>query len=270
MAVLAAVMPVDQGEIERQRVLAYGGSDDTRTSFNRSRYTVHASKGDPKDLGEHSSTEITIKGEIGAENGSQTLFFRFRTTEEARVEVRGVRINRYTDQYISLDLRDGSGRALTLEQLSGDVVEDSVALAGLGIPTGYVTCGYWETGYAELDCALAPAAGIRVEPKGMDLYYERIGATASAGTYDLVVSTSQWTRLPYELRVIVDPLVVALSGEAAVEVEATGRLALAAPAGEALISMPASGRLIETRLLQGEASAAVPATGRLDRTSPFG
>lgn len=386
-------MPAGQGEIERQRVLAYGGSDSTRANFNRPRYTVHASKGSPRNLGTHSRADITVKGEIGAESGSQTLFFRFETTEEARVEARGIRINGYTDQYISLDLRDESGIALTYERLGEEtadavatakryieagyticdywqtgyvekdceVIAVTVAVAKRNVEVGYTTCGYWQNGYAQQDCAVAtsdvhgvtkryigigyadcrywqngyaeqdceivtsdeqgieasyaiceywqigyaeqdcvfimpPLPGIGTgyadcnywvnsyaerdcsvalevvdEPTAeeADPYFERIGAVVPPGSYDLVVSSSQWVGLPYEFQVLVTPLASSLAGEAGVEFRPKGSIALRALEGEASLSVLATGRLAVTYLLQGEALVEVVAQGLLERTSPF-
>ena len=224
-------MPLDQGEIEQRRVQVYGGSDDTRPSFNRPQYTIHATKGDPRDLGSYSTADITVKGEIGAESGSQTLFFQFHITEQERIlEIRGVQVNKYTDQYISFHLRDSSGRTLALEPLPLDVIEDA-AFPPPAIQLGYVLCGYWETGYADSDCESAPAAWLSTEiiPGGPKSYYSRGEAILRNGTYGLIVSSSQWVRLPYELRIIVDPLAVELNGDASVKCQATGVLDLVEP-----------------------------------------
>lgn len=220
-------MPADQGENQRQRVLAYGGSDDTYASFNRTRYTVRATRENPQYLGEHSNADISVSGVIGAESGSQTLFFRLEIAEEARLEIRRVRVNRYTDQYISFNLREKSGYSSALELLEAEPADEA------------------------------------------NSYSERLGAIVPAGGYDLVISSSQWVELPYELQVVIKSLVKTLEGEAVAEINATGDIALRAPTGEAVVSVLATGRLMTIYSLQGEATAEVPAVGSIERISPF-
>lgn len=268
-------MPLDESAAVLASTVAYGGSDSTAPSFNRSVYVRHTSRHSPKDLGEFRELDLRVKGDIGAELGSQTLFLRFRTSEEARIGLRGICLNRYTDQYISFGIKDSAGSPLTLDQLTGD---GAVSAFGVPAPTdelpgidvGYVLCGYWASGYAEQDCAIVrPLAGAAGDD-GLDprLYYGPIGGRLPEGDYELVIATSQWAKLPYELQLVIAPNPLLL-GSAPIELPARGRLTLSPVAGTAAVNLPASGRLVLTYGLQGAAGVLMPASGTLGRTSPY-
>ena len=252
-------MTLDQAEAERLLVISYGGSDDTSPSFNRQRYVFHASRYEPKDLGIVAKTGLAIDGKIGAESGTQTLFWRLEVREQSRIEIRGVSLNPYTDQYISFGLREGSGSHVP-------VARETKPIPGIYI--GYVDCGYWVTGYAEEDCVTAPAInGLGAEEAGP--FFDRISAAIDPGVYELTLSSSQWQSLPYRLQLLVKPLSEDLGGTAQVVMGASGRISLQGGQGQAEVVVPAVARIAAFLNLAGEAGTSVPARAQVDRTSPY-
>lgn len=165
---------------------AYGGSDVTQPSFNRTRYVRHGSVSEALDLGVLDDQDLFIDGEVGGAHGSSTIFYRFRTKEPHQIAARLVpvestslgiaRLSSTRNSrpprrqasaaarqpfsplylYIAISLTDASGQSIETRDSAFDQRSESSEpprFADVDVEIGYAATGYWENGYAEQDGA---------------------------------------------------------------------------------------------------------------------
>jgi hypothetical protein len=84
---------MDQSPAVQALVASYGGSDSTRPDFNYQRYVQFFSTHEPRDLGQLTEGALVLEGLVGAQSGTQTLFFRFHAPRPARIGLRQVPLN---------------------------------------------------------------------------------------------------------------------------------------------------------------------------------
>lgn len=225
-------------------VLAYGGSDNTAPSFNRGRYVRHGSIHDPAPLRSVPPSGLSLNGMVGAESGSQTLFFRISVLQEARVAVQHVPLNPYTDQYIQVALKSPEGDDLPINQSASGETSFVITAGESSVPVetqiGYLVDDYWDVDYALYeDTSLAiPAQLILAEVSEEE---GGLGPLRPPGDYLLVVSSSQWQQLPYQLRIFVRST-QDVEAAATFEIDATGRFTLVDIDGAADFQVDATGR----------------------------
>jgi hypothetical protein len=251
---------LDQTKQWRETTATYGGSDSTQLSFNAPRYVRFASVHEPRDFGAVGSISLDLQGLVGAQSGTQTLFFRLTAKEECRLGMRKVPINRYTDQYISIGL---SGEEVGLIDLQEDFEAD---IQTSQIDLGYVTCGYWETGYAELDCQFAELEQGSIAQQELGYLGDKI---CPPGRYIFTVSSSQWPKLPFHVQIAVATPPV-LFGIATQSTDAFGSIGLKSLAGVATMESAPVLVLGTDKRLTGIATNETKPQGRIQRTSPFG
>lgn len=92
----------------RKPDVEHGGSDPSTQSFLRPRFTKYNSVSKSRDLGRINNFFGTFNGEIGAESGSQTLFFKIHTLGAASLRITKNASNRYTDKQISVGILDSN------------------------------------------------------------------------------------------------------------------------------------------------------------------
>lgn len=255
----------------------YGGSDNTSPSFNRARYVRFGAAGEPAELGVLDSESLIVSGLIGAESGTQTLFFRFHLPEPARIGIDLGVGNIYIDQYIALSLKAPTGRWIPPEdvRLLQPVVAqqqfsvDFTPPDGPGDPASeaYVDPGYWVFGYAELD------GDILIPPSFIPL----LGASTNAvpaseplpeGEYLIAVSSSQWPQLPFRFQLATrgNPH---LHGAVDLALEPIGRLSLVKIGGSADVRLEPRSRIRQFVNLSGSAETLIEPRLTLRRVSPF-
>lgn len=266
-------------------VRSYGGSDVAAPSFNRMRYTRHGSVHEPLDLGAVERLNTVIEGNIGAESGTQTLFFSFETLCPSRIGLRLIHLQPYTDQYISIGLSGENGLIpLGIDGFAGSTIDEFlevVTSADVVLDLGYATCGYFVprvealypdiAPYTELDCSSLTIPGVSVgevfDPdENFDSPY---GAKLPEGRYGFTVSSSQWPQLPYCIQVAVVPA-GELEGVALGQSLPTGRLSQGSIAAVATMQSLANGLVSTGAKLVGVATLESRSTGTLTRTSPYG
>lgn len=256
---------------------SYGGSDATAPSFNRSRYVRYASVHTPRDLGSVRELRLDLEGSIGAQSGTQSLFFRLRTLEPARLGFRRVKINRWTDQYIELSLRGEDGSIpLGADGFANSQAVDLQAFEILSPPTlvelGFVACGYWARGYADFDCATVEAPSTTVLGAVSDpneAFGSPFGQLMPAGEYFFVVTSSQWPQLPYRVQIAVAPQ-PELSTEVEMSAEPSAHLALLSLSLDLNMESRVDARLVQTPPLQAAVEMEAQPVGVLERLSPYG
>jgi hypothetical protein len=231
---------------------AYGGSDDTRFSFNRTRYLSGGSVHAPLDLIPPPGGEIILEGLVGAQSGSQTLFFRLRTSVESRIGVQRIALNPYTDQYVQIALRDPSGDPIdagpSAFRPAPSLVASVAAQGQAPILTEaiYAATDYWDDGYTENFQSTAPLPPILelVIASGSDPsdLVASLGPPRPPGDYLLTISSSQWPQLPFRFRLLARP-VEDTDGVLDFTIDAAGRFHLVDLASTADFTVEGVGRL---------------------------
>ena len=229
----------------------YGGSDATAPSFNKPRYIRGGSLNTPISLGVVPGNGLRVTGTIGAESGTQTLFFLFRAAEPRRIALQRVPLNPYTDQYITLGLRGPDGNAIPLRPEAPPSAQDAttVVISGGRVPRlreGYVDFDYWDAGYAEAEDLFFNTPPAASTDSGTADKIASLVPEASEkllpGDYVITVSSSQWPALPFRLQVLARPA-EELGGVASFSVEGTGRVGLFDLDGFAVFQVDASGQM---------------------------
>ena len=217
----------------------YGGSDSTRPDFNRQAYVKYNSVHDSRDLGPISNAKLDFRGVVGAKSGTQTLFFSFDIEAPSRIGLRRIRINKYTDQYVMVSLRNNAGPiALGDDGFAGsELYPVEVLKSPYSVDLGYVNAGYWQRGYATYDYALrdgGSAVVLASEAEADEPFTSSYGILLPPGKYWFLVSSSQWTELPYRVQLAVIPL---SESEAVLEMESQILARAALSAGSVAIEM---------------------------------
>jgi hypothetical protein len=241
---------MDQSPAVQALVASYGGSDSTRPDFNRLRYVKFSSTHEPRDLGQIPEGAMVLDGLVGAQSGTQTLFFRFYAPRPARIGLRRVPLNPYTDQYISLALRGADGNAIAVQPEAPPAQAASVvSIAGgaiLELQGGYIESDYWDEGYAEAEGLVLNIPPVISAEFGTTQEIDSLVAAAGderpAGVYTITVSSSQWPPLPFRLQVLARPS-EDLLGVATFAIEGEGRVGLFDLDALADFQLDASGHL---------------------------
>jgi hypothetical protein len=190
---------MDQSQQARSIRQVYGGSDSTRPSFNWPEYAQNTSITAPKDLGVLDGRRLIHDGFIGAEDGGQTLFFRFRLERRARVYLQLTSANAYTIQYISASVRNSDGDAIALPTSQQEIPD------GIGTVATYAEPFYWEEGYAQLEIEPGISAVNQEQVPGNGVLTSTgpsQPASIEPGAYIVAISSSQWSRLPCHLEIV--------------------------------------------------------------------
>lgn len=256
---------------------AYGGSDIASPSFNRPRYVRYTSVHEPRDLGQIYSAGFDFEGVVGAESGSQTLFFFFQALQPSRIGLRRVLLNRYTDQYVSISLSNDAGPVpIGIDGFGGSsalTAKDLESAVLLSLDLGYVACDYWVTGYCENDCTQSSAVvtesgGAGVSDPSAE-FVSPFAAIMPAGAYRIVISNSQWPQLPYRFQLSISPP-GDLFGVCELRDESYARIGLAKLEGKAEMRAAPAGRLFRQGVLSGTVTTRATPSGTITRTSPYG
>lgn len=254
---------------------AYGGSDRAVPSFNNPQYVRYGSVHSSRDFGLIGNFYAEIDGLVGAEVGSSNLFFSFSLASAARVAVRKPELNRYTDQYISVSLRNENGDPISIG-VGGAAASPALAttvqtLDPVASEGGYSLSGYWESGYAEYDdTTIALPAIITLATQGSTASLDASsGSRLQPGSYSFVVSSSQWAKLPYALQLIVIPD-AGFQGVADLSLAPSARIGIATLAGVASLELVATARIRRFYGLGGSATLEARPRATLRRVSPFG
>lgn len=266
---------MDQSAAQLEVIRSYGSSDVASPNFNYPRYVKHASVHQPYELGQVDAFDVTLEGMVGAESGSQTLFFSFETLSPARIGLRMVCGNDYERQYTELTLSDGSGQIpLGIDSFANSTLlspQQVVTVLETVVNLGYVANGYWTTGYAFNDGVSYSVPSITVgtvEDAGAS-FRSPYGAIMPAGKYHFTVTSSVWPQLHFCAQLAVVP-----PGRLAATVESraepTARIALVKPAGVAECLASPAAQLVAPQLLVGVATGAAAPTAEINRISPYG
>lgn len=95
---------------------SYGGSDNTRPSFLRPQYVAFNTPQKSRDFGARDNLNVVISGELGAELGAPTLFFKVDCRQPVELRIVKGRINSRTDPHLSVSISDSQRRPLELDE----------------------------------------------------------------------------------------------------------------------------------------------------------
>jgi hypothetical protein len=95
---------MDQSLAIQALAASYGGSDSTEANFNRPAYVRGFSAAAPIELPPIPFDGLLLSGFVGAESGSQTLYFKFTVPATARASLRLIPQGRRVDQYLGVSL----------------------------------------------------------------------------------------------------------------------------------------------------------------------
>jgi len=98
------------------RTLDYGGSTPSDPSFLRPQNVRFNSIAKSRDLGKLNNFLGTFSGNIGAETGTQTLFFKCELLGAASIQIKKNPINRYTDKQISVGILDSERKQIPINR----------------------------------------------------------------------------------------------------------------------------------------------------------
>ena len=96
--------------------IAHGGSVSTDPSFLRPRFVQYNSVSKSRDLGLVNNFLGTFEGEIGAQAGTQTLFFKITTRGDANLKIVQNPVNRFTDKQISIGILDANRKQIGINE----------------------------------------------------------------------------------------------------------------------------------------------------------
>ncbi len=94
--------------------LDYGGSSPSDPSFLRPDRVLYNSISKSRDLGDINNFKGTFSGSIGAETGTQTIFFKANILGKASIQIQKNSINKYTDKQISVGILNADRRPINV------------------------------------------------------------------------------------------------------------------------------------------------------------
>lgn len=233
-------------------VLSYGGSSPSDPSFLRPQNVRFNSVLKSRDLGLVSNFIGIFTGEIGAETGTQTLFFKCQLLGDASIKITKNQSNKYTDKQISVGILDANRKQIQTNDLGfafnneNESTEVSEFLEPMpkGIYYFTVSSSLWQkipysvSIQAIRFVELKGAATLRAEPSA------RIAIAKLRGAAELTAAMASTIPTASQLKSVTGPALVT-SGF---------RGTLLIPSGVATGRMTPYGRLKMTHKISGSAS----------------
>ena len=117
----------------------YGGSDNTKASFNQPKYVKYNTFAKARDLGAVDNLKATLTGSIGTEAGANTHYYKVECTASSDIKVLRNPIAKNTDKHISVGLLDQNRKPVQLndygfgyrnEVINTEVIERLITLPG--------------------------------------------------------------------------------------------------------------------------------------------
>lgn len=112
----------DQTELWEHIRRTYAPAEPTNPSAQRPQYVEHDSISTARDLGEQDNLLVNIRGAIGGQTGTSTLYFKAALTTHARLGIRLIGATPQELRWLSVGLLDGNHRQIPINA------------AGFGIP----------------------------------------------------------------------------------------------------------------------------------------
>jgi len=149
-------------------------SQDGAPSFNRPELVRFDSLRDSKDLGAITDIKAHLSGFIGAEAGSQSLFFSFQLLVPGAIQVQTVTGSKWTARFVSASLRsesgsiglDDRGNARGVDIVNSIDADEALAPFPPGKYTVVVSCSQWQSTPFELVLRVNPTTRLHADITG--------------------------------------------------------------------------------------------------------
>lgn len=260
--------PLTQSEAQEALRKSYGGSDNTRPSYQRPQYVQYNTYQKAKDFGLRDNLNTIVSGEVGGEVGAATLYYKVTVANPTDLRVLQGQVNERTDRFITVGISDSERRPLRLDESGyarpSDIYNTDVNEATTRQPAGTyyftVSSSQWQAlpfvmtmlaiTYKELSGVASGSAPLT----GRLALAKLNGAILGSNTNTATITT------PGTIK--------ALGGAAGGNAPASGSLAI--PSGAAGGTLLLEGRLKQFHRISGSAGGTAPLTGTLTRTASGG
>lgn len=225
----------DQSKDYENLRLSYGGSDNSSPSFQRPQYVRWNSISKSKDFGDVDTLDAQIRGRLGQEAGTRTLYFKATLQFPSKISLtRLAGGNKYDNAQVSLGILDAERKPIPIDN-----------------------AGYASPPQTDDDRLLTSNAGTQQNLQFLP-----------AGTYYFTVTSHQWRACDFGIRIFVGGT-ADLSGTAALELAPVARVAQSYLSGSAALTDQSFGNIRETWEIAGTAEGRLDPTLGLTRTSPY-
>lgn len=258
----------DQTESIARLKGGYGGSSSSTPSFLRPEFVKNNSFAKARDLGTVANLAATLKGVVGTERGSNTLYFKVTSTNTSDIRVFRNKVSKYTDQYISVGLL-GEDKKPIQRTTDGfgyinEIINTDVRESRLTLPTGTyyftVSNSQWQALPYSLTLQVIRYRSLEGAIDGALIGTSRIALVKLPGTALLSNQTSG--------TVPVHSKVKALAGFS--ESQSVPYITLTIMKGTAGGTMDPYGRLKATWRISGPATGTNQSSGTLSSAPPSG
>ena len=248
--------------------IAHGGSVSTDPSFLRPRFVQYNSVSKSRDLGLVDNFMGTFEGEIGAQTGTQTLFFKITTRGDANLKIVKNPVNRYTDKQISIGLLDSNRKQIGLNEFgfgfNNEITTTEQQEASTPLPGGtyyftvsgsqWVKIPYSVSIQAIRFKELKGNVILSAQPRARFAISKLIGAATLPAAFAVTVPSNEQLKQP------TGPILVSNGS----------RGTLVIPSGVAIGRMVPTGRLKHTHKISGTASLSAANVATLDSAPSSG
>ena len=247
---------------------AVGGSTPSSPSFLRPALVEYNSVYQSRDLGKLNNFLGKFSGEIGSQVGTSTIYFKLETLGPADIRVSKNPINKYTDNYISINVLNSERKLVEVNDFgfayNNEIVntdkEESVSSLPAGVYYFTVSTNTWQavpysvTIQAIRFTAIEGAAIVSASLAGRFAIAKMRGAATLPGPFEATIPPFDKIKQP--------------AGPALVSSGSRGTLVI--PSGVAVGRMLPSGRLKETHKISGHSGGAMPNVATLSSQPPYG
>jgi hypothetical protein len=137
--------------------------------FLRQENVLYNSVTQPRDLGSLSDVNGEIRGTVGDQTGTSTLFFKFRTLGTSGVFLKLLEVSPWTDRFLQLSLLDSGRRSIPLDSdglaIGVDVTNTLVDESQPRLPPGEYTivlaCSSWNSIRYRFGFGIIPLSSLR-------------------------------------------------------------------------------------------------------------
>jgi hypothetical protein len=247
---------------------SYGGSSPSYPSFLRPQFVNFNSASKARDLGALDNLLGVFTGQIGSQDGTNTIFITVRTTGAADIRITKNAINRYTDQYISVGILDANRKSLPLTATgyaySNEIVNTPQSEFETQLPAGVyyftVSSSQWQS--------------IPFSVNAQVFRYVELSGTAAVtapciGRLPLVKTGGITTLTNESTGTVLAPSELALA-QGAAALAGLPSLTITIMRGVALLQAAPYGQLKQTHRITGSALMTANPIGTLTVTSPYG
>lgn len=225
----------DQSEDYENLRRSYGGSDNSSPSFQRPQYVRWNSISKSKDFGQIDTLDAQIRGRVGQEVGSSTLYFKTTLLFPSKISLTKLAGgNKYDAAQVSIGILDASRKPIPIDNQ-----------------------GYASPAQTDDERLLTSNAGTQQNLQFLP-----------AGTYYFTVTSHQWRASDFDIRISVGGT-ANLAGAAALELTPTARVAQSYLSGSAELADQSFGNIKEVQEIAGTAEGSLEPTLALTRTSPY-